>query len=115
MNVFLWIVQGLLAVMFLMAGGQKVFKKPKEDEPNSSGMRLIGFAELLGAVGLILPGALNIAPILTGIAAIGIAFIMLFAAIFHSRRKETQGVVLTVVLLIIALFVIIGRFMLEPF
>ena len=115
MNVFLWIVQGVLAAMFLMAGLQKLFKKPKEAESNSAGTRLIGLAELLGAIGLILPGALHIAPILTGLAAVGIALIMLFAAILHWRRKETNGVIMTVVLLIIAIFVIIGRFILEPF
>lgn len=114
MNVILWILQGLLAAMFLMTGFQK-FKKPKEKESSSAGMVLIGLAELLGAIGLILPGALNVAPVLTGIAAIGIALIMLFAAIFHLRRKETNGIVMTVVLFIIALFLIIGRFNLEPF
>jgi len=115
MNVVLWIAQGLLAAMFLMVGSQKLFGKPKADESNSAGMtKFIGLAEVLGALGLILPGALDIAPALTGSAAIGIAVIMLLAAIFHARRKESKGVGMTVVLLLFALFVVVGRFGFEP-
>ncbi|MCC3374436.1 DoxX family protein [Cohnella sp. REN36] len=114
MNVALWIAQGLLAAMFLMAGSQKLFGKPNAEQPAAM-TKFIGLTEVLGAIGLILPGALDIAPDLTGAAAVGIAVIMLLAAMFHAKRKETQGVVMTVVLLLIALFVVIGRFGLEPF
>ncbi|MFF2483332.1 DoxX family protein [Paenibacillus sp. NPDC058071] len=116
MNLTLWILQALLAAMFLMGGVTKLTAKPKADQPYSSGLqRFIGIAEVLGAVGLILPGALDIAPVLTGIAAIGIAVIMVLAAIFHAKRNENKAIIMNVVLLLIALFVAVGRFVIAPF
>jgi uncharacterized membrane protein YphA (DoxX/SURF4 family) len=122
MNIALWIAQILLGGMFIMSGAMKAFayEKTKASMPwvkdSSEGLvKFIGFAELLGGIGLILPGALDIAPILTGIAAIGIALIMLFAAIFHARRKENQAIGMNIVMLLIAVFVVIGRFGFEPF
>lgn len=116
MNIALWIVQILLAFMFLMAGSMKAFNyaKAKESLPwvkdVSKGLvTFIGVAELLAGVGFILPAALNILPVLTPMAAIGIAIIMILSALFHLRRKEYTGIVFNVVLLALALFVAIGR------
>jgi uncharacterized membrane protein YphA (DoxX/SURF4 family) len=120
MNIALWIAQILLAGMFIMAGTMKAFayEKAKEKLPwakdfSEGFVRFIGLAELLGGIGLILPGALGIAPILTGIAAIGIALIMLFAAVFHAKRKENQAIGMNVIVLIIAVFVVVGRLVIE--
>jgi predicted PurR-regulated permease PerM len=66
--------------------------------------------ELLGAVGLILPAMTGIAPILTPLAAAGLAVMMLLAALTHVRRKEPSGIALTVVLLALAVVIAWGRF-----
>jgi hypothetical protein len=73
-------------------------------------IKLIGTAELLGALGLILPGAFDIAPVLVPLAATGLAVLMLGAAITHARRREPQSIVINAVLLILALVVAIFRF-----
>ncbi len=117
MNIALWIVQGLLAVAFLMAGGMKV-SQPKEklaekmawvEDFSQSTIRVIGLLEVLGAIGLILPMALSIWPVLTGIAAIGLVLTMIGAAITHIRRSEMQMLVPNIVLGALAAFVAVGR------
>jgi uncharacterized membrane protein YphA (DoxX/SURF4 family) len=120
MNVFLWIVAGLLAAMFLAAGTMKVTQERRKllanenmkwvEDFSAPTIKLIGTAELLGALGLILPGALDIAPILVPLAATGLAVLMLGAAITHARRKEPQAIVINAVLLLLALVVAIFRF-----
>jgi uncharacterized membrane protein YphA (DoxX/SURF4 family) len=65
---------------------------------------------VLGALGLILPAAFDIAPILTPLAACGLAIIMIGAIITHTRRKEYQPVMINTVLLVLALLVAIFRF-----
>lgn len=82
-NVFLWILQALLALLFLFAGGSKLIL-PIATLTAQSLMpgwfiRFIGVAEVLGALGLILPGALRIRRGLTPLAAAGLAVIMLGA------------------------------------
>jgi uncharacterized membrane protein YphA (DoxX/SURF4 family) len=118
MNVFLWIVQIGLAAAFVLAGVMKA-TQPKEKlasnlpwvEDFSAGtVRLIGVAELLGGIGLILPAATGIAPILTPIAATCLAVVMVLAAITHIRRKEPSGVAVNAVLLLLCAFVAWGRF-----
>jgi DoxX-like family len=74
-----------------------------------SAIRLIGVAEILGAIGLILPGAVHIAPILVPLAAIGLALVMVGAAVVHARRNEVPMVAINAVLLVLALFVVWGR------
>lgn len=66
--------------------------------------------EILGAIGLSLPGATGIAPILTPIAATGLAITMVLAAVVHARLKENQQIVVNVVLFALAAFVAIMRF-----
>jgi len=120
MNVFLWIVAGLLAAMFLAAGLMKLTQERRKllANPNmqwtedfSAGtIKLIGTAEVLGALGLILPAVLDIAPVLVPLAATGLAVLMLGAAITHARRKEPQPVVINVILLILAVIVAVFRF-----
>ncbi|MCA1030918.1 DoxX family protein [Bacillus timonensis] len=117
MNITLWIVQLLLALLFFMVGSQKAFPSSKGKEVvdstgNSSKNNLfvfIGIVEILGAVGLILPWLLDIVPILTPLAAIGFSIIMLLAAIYHAKRKENKSVVTNIIILALTLFVVIGR------
>jgi uncharacterized membrane protein len=71
----------------------------------SSCLRLIGLAEILGAIGLVLPAAVHIAPILVPLAAVGLALVMAGAAAVHARRKEAPMVVMNAVLLVLAVFV----------
>ena len=120
MNIFLWIVAGLLAAFFLAAGATKLTQSRRKllANPNmkwvedfSAGtIKLIGTAEVLGALGLILPGALDIAPILVPLAATGLGLIMIGAIITHGRRKEFQPIAINAVVLILAALVAILRF-----
>jgi uncharacterized membrane protein YphA (DoxX/SURF4 family) len=126
MNVALWIATGLLAVAFLIAGGGKLIM-PKEkiaaqgassrwvEDFSPRALEAIGALELLGVMGLILPAALNIAPVLVPLAALGLAMIMVGAVITRIRRHEVKFVAGNLVLLTVAGFVAWGRFGPEPF
>ena len=118
MSIALWIVAGVLALAFLAAGLMKV-SQPKEKLAASMGwvddfspgtVKFIGTMEILGANGLILPAATGIAPVLTPLAATGLAITMILAAIVHGRRGEPQMIIVNAVLLVLALFVAIMRF-----
>jgi uncharacterized membrane protein YphA (DoxX/SURF4 family) len=118
MNVFLWILQVVLAAMFAMAGVQKA-TQPKDElaarlpwvEDFSAGtVRFIGVMELLGSVGLILPAALGIAPVLTPLAATGLAIVMALAMLAHRRRREPKAIAFNAVLFVLALVIAWGRF-----
>jgi uncharacterized membrane protein YphA (DoxX/SURF4 family) len=118
MNVLLWILAGLLAVAFLGAGLTKL-TQPKEKlaarmawvEDFSPGLiRTIGALEVLAAIGLILPAALDVVPVLVPLAAVGLAALMIGAAVTHARRREPQLIVVNVVLLVFAVVVLWGRF-----
>ncbi|MET7539602.1 DoxX family protein [Streptomyces sp. NPDC005507] len=118
MNVFLWIVQAVLAAMFAMAGVMKstqpkaklAEKLPWVSEFSPATVRFIGIVELAAALGLILPAATGIAPVLTPLAATGLAVVMLLAAITHARRKEPSAIAFNTVLLVLAALVVWGRF-----
>jgi uncharacterized membrane protein YphA (DoxX/SURF4 family) len=119
MNVVLWIVAGLLAAAFVAAGAMKLSQTREKlaasgmawTEDFSAGMiKLIGALEVLGAIGLILPALLHIAPVLVPLAATGLALTMIGAGITHLRRGETPMIVVNVVLLVLAAVVAWGRF-----
>ncbi len=120
MNVLLWVLQGLLAVMMLMAGGMKVARGREKllGEPrmewvedfSDSTIRAIGLVELAAAVGLVLPWALDIAPVLTPLAAVGVAALMIGAMLTHRRRGEMQAIATNTVLAFIAVVIAVGRF-----
>jgi hypothetical protein len=125
MNIALWIVAGLLAVLFLASGAVKL-AQPKEKlaasptgafaEDFSAGtVKAIGAAEVLGAVGLILPAVLDTAPVLVPLAAVGLVLLMVGAVITHFRRHEARVVVVPLTLLALAAFVAWGRFGPESF
>ena len=117
MNIVLWVAQGLLAALFLMAGQLKTFQtaKAKEQLPwaknRSDGfVRFVGTSELLGALGLILPLVTGILPWLTVLAAIGLTLIQLLAIFTeHLPKKEYNVIPFNIVLVALAVFVVIGR------
>ena len=122
MNEILWIVQILLALVFLMSG----FMKATQPLDKLSGMmkwipdfpptiiRVIGVLEVLAGVGLILPMLTNILPILTPLAAVGLVLTMIGAIITHARRSEFSVLWVNVVFLLMAAFVAYGRFVALP-
>lgn len=119
MNLALWIAAALLALAFLATGLLKITQSKEKLAEAGMGwtesfsppvIKAIGVAEVLGAIGLILPAVLDVAPALVPVAAVGLALVMVGAAITHLRRKETQMVVVNVVLLVLAVFVAWGRF-----
>lgn len=118
MNVTLWILQGLLALLFGSAGLMKA-TQPKEklaknlpwvEDFSPATVKFIGIVELLAGLGLILPAVTGVVPVLTPIAAAGLAVVMVLAAATHIRRKETQGVIFNVILFALAAVVAWGRF-----
>jgi uncharacterized membrane protein YphA (DoxX/SURF4 family) len=119
MNIVLWIVAGLLAAAFLGAGVMKL-SQPREKlvtsgqawaaDASDGFVKFVGAVEVLGALGLILPAALGIVPILTPLAAAGLVVVMIGAIVVHARRNELPGAVPSIVLLVLAAFVAWGRF-----
>ncbi len=120
MNTFLWVAQALLAVVFL-AHGLLFFFPPKavremgEQVPFPAGlMRPVFAAEVLAAFGLILPGLTGVLPWLTPLAAAGLVPIMIGAVVLHASRKEVPPTVVTAVLLVLAVLVAGGRWLVIP-
>jgi hypothetical protein len=121
-NVVLWIVQGLLAAVFLLVGSMKASRPVAALSKNMAWVsavplglvRFIGVAEVLGAVSLILPMVTHIAPGLTIAAAAGLVLVQACAIVFHLSRREGRVVPGNVVLLLLALFVLIGRVAIVP-
>ena len=118
MNVLLWTLQIVLAAAFLAAGAMKL-AQPRErqvarmkwfEDVPEPGIKAIGALEVVGAIGLILPGALGIAVLLTPLAAVGLAALMLGAAGLHARRSEPSHIATNVVLLALAVVIAWGRF-----
>lgn len=122
LNIALWVVQVLLAALYLMAGSTKLFQPIEEmakmlpwvAEVPSGVVRFIGLSELLGGVGLLLPSILRIQPGLTPIAAVGLAVIQLLAAIFHVSKGETSVIGANILFMAMALFVAWGRMAKAP-
>jgi uncharacterized membrane protein len=117
MNIALWIAQGLLAAMYLMAGILKTLNtaKAREQLPwaknRSDGfIRFVGTSELLGALGLILPLVTGILPWLTVFAAIGLTLIQLLAIFTeHLPKKEYNIIAVNAVFIALSVFVVFGR------
>ena len=122
LNIALWVVQALLAGMFAMAGFTKTFvpiNEVIEQVPALTGMadmliRFIGVSELAGAVGLLVPAITRIQPKLTAYAGIGLAVVMVLAAIVHATRGEFPMIGMNAVLAALALFVAWGRLKKAP-
>ena len=122
LNIFLWFVQGLLAIAFLGAGFMKVSTPYEQLVSNpeaawvrnfSAGfLKFIGVAEILGAIGLLVPSLTRIQPRLTPLAAAGLVLIMMGAAVTHIRQGESF--IPNLVLATLAVVVIWGRWKKAP-
>lgn len=119
MNIALWIVAAVLGAVCLAGGAMKVVQPTEKlaaagfgwvEDFGGGGVKAIGVLEMAAGVGLILPAALDAAPILVPLAALGMVLLMIGAAVTHLRRGEAQAIVVNVVLLAMAGFVAWGRF-----
>jgi DoxX-like family len=118
MTYALWIVQGLLAALFLFAGGIKLVL-PLEALKGPVALpglflRFIGVVEVLGAIGLILPGLLRIRPDLTPLAAAGLVIIMIGATVLSLYSGPVATALIPLVVGLLAAFVAYGRWRLAP-
>jgi uncharacterized membrane protein YphA (DoxX/SURF4 family) len=119
MNVALWIVQVLLAALFVFSGVMK-FVMPIEEMtkqmPSMPGwfLRFIGLAELLGGLGLVLPGLVRVAPSLTPLAAAGLVVIMLGATVVSAMIGPVWMALMPLVVGVLAAFVAYGRWRVVP-
>jgi putative oxidoreductase len=116
LHISLWIVQVMVAGMFMMAGLLKTFTPMAElslmmpwAKDSELLIRFIGITEVLGALGLILPAALRISPGLTVWAAYGLTLTMILASLFHIARGEISATPTTLVLGLLSAFIAWGR------
>lgn len=122
LNVSLWVAQLILASMFLMSGIMKSTQSVEElattlpwvNDVSIGLVRFIGVSELLGAIGVLFPALFRIKPILTPLAALGIAIIMILAFIFHLSRGEYEALGFNLILGGLAFFVAWGRYKKAP-
>lgn len=118
MRYALWIVQVLLALLFLFAGGTKLILpldvlaamgSPNQIQLPGLLVRFVGVVEVLGALGLVFPGLLRIKPWLTTLAAVGLAFIMLGAIVLTIASGEAAAAVVPLITGLLLAFVAYGR------
>lgn len=119
MNIALWILQVLLALIFAAHGWMLVSPPPEllpiiNQEMGVPFRLTLGFAEILGAVGILLPAITRILPRLTAVSAACFAFVSASATVWHMVRGETSSAIITTVLLVLAAFVAYGRWRLQP-
>ena len=123
MNIVLWIIQVLLALLFLFSGGMKLVISPEVLQSMGSPnqivlpglfLRFIGVCEVLGGLGLILPGLLRIRPGLTPLAAAGLVIIMIGATVLSFAADGMAAAIVPFVTGILAAFVAYGRWRLAP-
>jgi putative oxidoreductase len=119
MNIGLWILQVLLALVFLAHGWMMVAPPPEIAAQMNANMPrwfslFIGVAELSASIGLILPGATRILPFLVAWAAIGAAIVVGSATVFHTIRGEYSSAAITFVLFLLAAGLAYGRTRVRP-
>ena len=123
MNILLWVLQGILAVMMLMPGFMKLSNSREAlkekgkgrmdwvEDVSARNIKVIGILEVLAGIGIILPLLLGILPWLTPLAALGVILTMIGALLLHIRRGDgMQAIVPNIMILLIAAFVLYGRF-----
>ncbi|MFC3494024.1 DoxX family protein [Glycomyces rhizosphaerae] len=119
MHLALWITASLLALVLLLAGTLTLFSAKEKLQSNgmawvedlpTGAVKTIGAAEVLGAVGLVLPAVLDTATVLVPVAATGAAALMVGAAVSHARRGEFSAITVNAVLFALAAFTAWGRF-----
>lgn len=117
-NVRLWIAQSLLATLFLFAGVMKLVMPIDALELQAqlpgAFLRLIACAEILGALGLVLPGIFRVRTELTSLAATGLVLIMTGASVIGIERGQIGGAIIPFVIGCIATFVAIRRWQWHP-
>ena len=113
MNIALWIVQALLALLFLFAGGMKLIMPIEEMTKQillpGLFLRFIAVCEVLGALGLILPGLTRIRPGLTPLAAAGLVIVMIGATVVTLATADVALALIPLVVGLLAAFVAYGR------
>jgi hypothetical protein len=118
-DVALWIVAGVLAAGFAASGAMKLVQPKSKlaaagygwvEDFSPGAVKAIGAAEVLGAIGLVLPPLVDVAPVLVPVAAVGLALVMAGALVVHQRRGEVNHFAAPAVLLVLAVFVAWGRF-----
>jgi len=124
MTYILWIIQFLLAVLFIFAGGSKLVMsiEAMQELARQSGqtplpgllIRFIGVAELLGGIGLVLPALLRIRPGLTPLAAAGLLIIMIGATVITLASGTVATALFPLIVCLLLLFVLYGRWRLAP-
>lgn len=118
MNWILWIVQALLALLFLFTGGMKLILPVEEMTQQipmpGAFLRFIGVAQVLGAIGLVVPGLTRIRPGLTPLAAAGLVIIMIGATVVTLLEKDPAVALMPLVVGVLAAFVAYGRWRLAP-
>lgn len=123
MNTILWVLQWLLAALFLVAGAMKLLQPTDKlaadprmgwvKSVSPATVRVAGVSETLGAIALVVPGLMHTAQILTPLAGFGLAAQMAIAAVWvHRPRAEMQMVAMNMMLLLLALAVGVGRLVL---
>ena len=123
MNILLWILQILLALLFLFAGGTKFYYTIEDmrrmGPPNQIlfpgwFIHFIGVCEILGGLGLVLPGLLRVKQYLTSLAAIGLTIIMIGAVVVTFIEFGIGGAVPNLVICLLCAFVAYGRWKVRP-
>lgn len=123
MNIVLWILQILFALLFLFAGGTKLVLPlevlTSQGPPNQVHLpglfiRFIGVCEVLGALGLVLPGLFRIKTFLTPLAAIGLLIILIGAVVVTVMGPGVQFAILPIIFALLMVFVAYGRLKLAP-
>ena|SRR5207302_1210069 len=120
MNILLWILQSLLALLFIFSGAMK-FVMPVEEMNRQAPVVLpglflhfVGVCEILGGIGLILPSLLRIKPGLTPLAAAGLAIITIGATVITMRGGMMAVVILPLTTALLCIFVAYGRWRARP-
>lgn len=123
MNIVLWILQVLLALLFLFAGGTKLVMSAEAltqpTTPNQvmlpvAFLRFIGVCEFLGGLGLVLPGLLKTRQYLTPLAALGLAIIMIGAVVFTVVGGAISVALVNLVIVLLLLFIAYARWRVVP-
>jgi hypothetical protein len=119
LNVALWTLQGLLALFLGLGSGAPKLLMPASALPmpiplSQAFLHFIGLCEVLGALGLILPGLLRIRPGVTVLAAIGIALLTVCAAVYQVMAGQPESAVFALVVGALAAAVAYGRWMPAP-
>jgi uncharacterized membrane protein len=117
-NVLIWVAQSLLAAVFLLVGLIKIVRSRAQlastfgwvEQFSDGSVKAIGVLEVLAALGLILPGATGVAPVLVPLAALGGLVLAVSGSVVHLRRSETSLAAVNLIYIALLALVVWGRF-----